>query len=592
MKKQICSTIRKISKEKDKHMDLTIKKFYSMLLGGIMSSIVVSLSLISDTTIAGILVGDKAVAGINLVAPAYSLAASLGMIFALGAPILYSKAVGSFNKEEADKVFRFGLTATLSSGILLALLFFIGGELYIASFNVAPEILDNARNYMYWIRIDVIFLPLSTFLPGMVFVDGDELMSSLSDIISAVSNILLSVFMGRMFGVAGIGMASLVGTIIRLGICNLHFLKKRNSLKIGFYFSNMLLVSNFRYSVVDASSFLFLAFFCAIMNRYLTVRFGPDMLLLSSIFTFVTELAFFLDGVGEAMTPVMSIYMSTDCDEGIRKIWREAKKTAIMAGLVFAMLLMLLAPFIPRILGFSDPTISDLAVKGVRIIALGIPFTSLLYLTGSYYVVSDRIPLAVAIEAVYNMILPVTLSIILGNIFGMIGVFAALALSPVITCLGARTIVQLKHGREAWPLMLSKENSSKSFLFDFKIEPEHIMSTQTEVESVLRSEGIEIAARMRCTLLFEEVFMEIYDRNHGKSISGECALILSEDRILLIEMDDGIIFNLNDSDLVLNSWREYVLSQIVTRWIDSSNYVKAISFNRNRFEIERQEKVA
>ena len=105
--------------------ELTIKKFYSMLLGGIMSSIVVSLVLISDTTIAGILVGDKAVAGINLVAPAYSFAAFLGMIFALGAPILYSKALGSFNKVEADRVFHFGLTATLGSGILLSLLFFI-----------------------------------------------------------------------------------------------------------------------------------------------------------------------------------------------------------------------------------------------------------------------------------------------------------------------------------------------------------------------------------------------------------------------------------------------------------------------------------
>ena len=339
------------------HRELTNRKFYSMILGGIMSSIVVSLVLISDTTIAGILVGDKAVAGINLVAPAYSLAASFGMIFALGAPILYSKAVGSFNKKEADHVFRFGLTATLGSGILLFLIFFVGGELYISSFDVAPEILDNARNYMFWIRIDVIFLPVSTFIPGMVFADGDELLSSLSDVVSTVANILLSVFLGRMFGVAGIGMASLAGTIVILGVCSLHFLKKRNSLKLGIYFSKSLLVSNFRYSVVDASSFLFLAIFVAVMNRYLTVRFGPDMLLIASIFTFVTELTFSLDGVGDAMTPVISIYISSDCNAGTRKIWREAKKTAIMMGLAFAMLLMLLAPFIPRILGFSDSRI-------------------------------------------------------------------------------------------------------------------------------------------------------------------------------------------------------------------------------------------
>ena len=71
------------------------KKFYSMLFGGVLSSLVISLVLISDTLVAGIMIGDEAVTGIGLVNPIYSFAASAGLIFSLGAPILYSRSIGN-----------------------------------------------------------------------------------------------------------------------------------------------------------------------------------------------------------------------------------------------------------------------------------------------------------------------------------------------------------------------------------------------------------------------------------------------------------------------------------------------------------------
>lgn len=62
---------------KHKQKTLMSKKFYSMLLGGTLTMMVVSVLLMSDSVIAGALIGADAVAGITLVTPLYSLAASL-----------------------------------------------------------------------------------------------------------------------------------------------------------------------------------------------------------------------------------------------------------------------------------------------------------------------------------------------------------------------------------------------------------------------------------------------------------------------------------------------------------------------------------
>lgn len=59
-------------KESKRRTTLTSKKYHSMLLGGTLTMMVVSLLLMSDSIIAGVVIGSDAVAGITLVTPLYS----------------------------------------------------------------------------------------------------------------------------------------------------------------------------------------------------------------------------------------------------------------------------------------------------------------------------------------------------------------------------------------------------------------------------------------------------------------------------------------------------------------------------------------
>ena len=84
-----------------------VRKFYTMLLGGTLTMIVVSVLLMSDSIIAGAFLGSDAVAGITLVTPLYALSAFFGSVFSLGVPILYSSEMGKFRKQDANRIFGF-----------------------------------------------------------------------------------------------------------------------------------------------------------------------------------------------------------------------------------------------------------------------------------------------------------------------------------------------------------------------------------------------------------------------------------------------------------------------------------------------------
>ena len=62
---------------------------------------------------------------------------------------------------------------------------------------------------------------------------------------------------------------------------------------------------------------------------------------------------------------------------------------------------------------------------------------------------------------------------------------------------------------------------------------------------------------------------------------------MKKDMFQMIEMDDGVLFNISYDIDEPRSWREYVLSQLSSVWLESSGYIKAVSFNRNVFVISR-----
>ena len=73
-----------------------------MLFSGTMIALLSTAYFVTDTVVAGIMMGESTVEAVNVVLPIYSMANFIALVFTLGIPILYVNNLGAFRKEEAE----------------------------------------------------------------------------------------------------------------------------------------------------------------------------------------------------------------------------------------------------------------------------------------------------------------------------------------------------------------------------------------------------------------------------------------------------------------------------------------------------------
>ena len=565
---------------------LMSEKYMSMLLGGTLTMMVVSALLMSDSVIAGAVVGSHAVAGITLVTPLYSLAAFFGSVFSLGVPIVYSTEMGKFNKKEADHAFGFGLLMALVVGVALFVLVSLFGDAYLRSSGPLAAVLEEARGYLFWMRFTILLLPMQMLIAAAVYSDGDETLSTVANGVQGLGNIVASILLSRHMGVRGIGLASFLFNVVALAILLLHFLKKSNSLRWNVFFSADMLKKVVRYSIIDSSSYLFLAALTAVLNAFVSACFGADYLIVVSVIALCREMQMVFDGIGEAITPLLSVYLGEGSLCGIASLYRLASKTAILEGLLVTLALLLLAPLFPGILGIAGPEMAACVIGEIRLVALGSVFVSLLYLLTSYYLVIERIGLGLMASALRDVVLSALLSVALGRMLGLTGMFLGLALAPAGAFVLLWLYITRRYGREAWPLFLSTLGSTPSFLYDLSTKPEQIIDLQKKVETLLTEKGYAHRTIGRVKLLIEEVYMLIREKNGGKAVLSECSVLLKEDGIQIIIKDDGVLFDISEEDVTVTSLVSLMVSGYMEKLGQNKRHLTTISFNRSSFLIK------
>ncbi len=564
------------------------RKYYSMLFSGTLTAIITSVLLMSDTIIAGSVIGETAVAGITLVAPLYSLSAFCSSVFSLGVPIVYSSEMGKFRQREADRVFGFGFLMSLVIGVLLFLSILLFGDLYLDSFHQLPAIVEEARGYLSYMRFTILFLPLNMLLSSAVYADGDEMISTVSSVVQCAGNLTASIILSRTMGIRGVGLASFLFTVIATGIRFLHLLKEGNSLRLSLYFSFPLMRRVVRYSFIDASGYLFAAVFTAAMNSFVTLYFGAEYMILVSVMLLCSEFQMVYDGIGEAITPILGVYLGEDCFPGVRAIYNLAEKTSVIEGIAVAVVLFLAAPFIPKILGITDPEMIRIATGGIRILSVSAPFVSLLALSAAYSLLIDRVFLGLCVIAMRDFLLPTFFAVLFGILFGLKGFFFGLMLGMVLAWSGIMCFLRLKYADDAPLLLKKREQNREALLYDLTVEPYSILKVRNEIGEALEARSYNHSTANRVMLLFEELFVLIYEKNGENKIQGECTLLLDNDVIRMITRDTGIIFDPTDDDMAITNIVSHVLLSMAERILDQKRYLMTMSFNRTSFEIKAQ----
>ena len=576
-----------MQKNAKRQSTLMSKKYFSMLLGGTLTMMVASILLMSDSVIAGAAIGSDAVAGITLVTPLYSLAVFFGSVISIGIPLLYAKEMGKFNKDRADQAFGFGVLMSVIVGVLLFLVFTFFGELYLRSYSPPQSVLEQALGYLFWMRFTILILPFQMLIANMVYSDGDEAISTIATAAQGLGNIALSIILSPIMGIRGIGLASFLFNAVSILILLIHFAKKSNSLRWNLYFSFGIMKDVIRYSIIDSSSYLFLAIFTAALNAFISAQFGPEYLILASAVTLCREFQLLFDGIGQAVGPIFSVYVGEQNHKGLRSSFSLANKTAVIEGIIVTVVLLIVAPFVPQFLNIADPLLAGWVVTGVRITAFGSTFISILYLLTSYYLVIERIGLGLAVCALRDVIFSVGLAVIIGKIFGITGMFIGIAAAPAVAYALLLLYLVVRYGKKDCPLLLSKvPGDENSYLFHLSVEPEQIIGLQKDVEALLQKHEYDKRTIGKIKLLVEELYILIREKNEDKKVLSEFTIFLHPEEIKIITKDDGILFDISEEDVSVTSLASFAVSAYMEKLGDNRHHLTTMSFNRSAFSIK------
>ena len=110
-----------------------------------------------------------------------------------------------------------------------------------------------------------------------------------------------------------------------------------------------------------------------------------------------------------------------------------------------------------------------------------------------------------------------------------------------------------------------------------------ITDTSIAVARVLREQNAPETTVLRASLMTEEVFMAVKDRNGSRPIRGEATLDLNDDDLSLILRDDGEVFDITDADARITSLRTYLVASVMEDLPGRMN-LTTTGYNRNVFK--------
>lgn len=202
-----------------------------------------------------------------------------------------------------------------------------------------------------------------------------------------------------------------------------------------------------------------------------------------------------------------------------------------------------------------------------------------------YYVLIDRKRLALRLTIAKDYVLPVGFailgSIILGTAYGLwTGITAATGVCVLLLFVPGR----LRFRGRGFPYLIPSDRDENIFIYDFEVTRQNAVEMSKTAAALLKEKAFSARTRYLVSLYAEELLLLIMDKNASsrKAVKAECTLILEEDGVRLIMRDSGRIFDLTDTDSRLESFRQYVVANIILI-LEYKAYVTTTGYNRNEF---------
>ncbi len=549
-----------------------------------MTMVVVFLMTLSDSIVAGQILGEHSLIGISLDSPLISITAFLCMMIGTGTAYRFSFELGAFRKQRANAFAGQGFILSAALSVLLFLAGFFGRELFFRLIAPSEDALFYAAGYYTYLPPLMLLYPFYILLQDLVYADGAGRLCVVAGFIQLTVNVISSVVACERIGIAGVSLGTLIGTVTAIVLYLTRLFSKSTSLRFTPHFTWADVLTVLRYSYVHASLYLYWGVAWLMLNRFFIARYGEVFFPVITVMNNLLLLTLVFDGVGQAAEPILNVYLGEQNPDGVRKVMRVATRTALLEGLAAASLLLITGGNLARVFNIDSPELLRMSGVAIRIYAPAMPFLSLLYLYTMFYLLTGHFRLSAAISVCKDLLLLILLPVLGGMLLDISGMWIGWSLVSVVTMLLLAVILRFHHSNS---LLMPDEPDICSA--DAVLTQEQVISLRDWGADCCDARGIDPSAKQRVMLLIEELGMLIVDKNVNRPPLCEVTLFFRES-IGVIFRDNGVHFDVTDTDANL-SLRSYLVNRMLEQ-NSHYGYLLTHNYNRNVFHIPRKNPAA
>lgn len=404
-----------------------------------------------DSIFIGHGVGPIAISGLALTFPFMNLSAAFGAMVGVGASTLMSVRLGQQDYKSAQNIFGNVISLTMILGVLFSIVSLIFLDPILYFFGASEATIPYAREYMYIILLgNVISHSFFTF-NAVLRSAGHPQLAMNATILAVITNTILDpIFIyGMNMGIQGAAFATILAQIISL-VWQINVFRNPNEFihfKKGIYRLDKKIVKETL--AIGMSPFLMNSCACLvviIINRGLG-QYGGDLAI--GAYGIVNRVLFIfimiVIGLNQGMQPIAGYNYGAQNYHRVLKVLRYT----LLWGTAITTSGFLIGELLPELCvsAFTtDPQLTDISVKGMRIVAAFFPFIGMQMVTTNFFQSIGKANISIFLSLTRQLLFLIPLLLILPRFWGVKGVWIAMPSSDAIACIvaGVMLIYQYK----------------------------------------------------------------------------------------------------------------------------------------------------
>ena len=387
-------------------------------------------------------VGEKALAGFNILNPITCIQLALSHLFSLGSANISARLMGEGKQEEAKRIFSRMMVSAFIFGSVFALIINLFSDELLSLLGADAELKGYA---IYQLRIVLSLTPLT--LMAAVFTNyystaGKPKMGMICSIVQGIINIGLDylLIVRLNFGIVGAAIATAVGEIAIFIIGLVFFLNKNNEIHFvkpeGEYIKTTLVC--FKYALPQFINSVSIAITTLYTNYLLLDYVGSSGIAANAIITDIRAIITAgLVGIAISTSPVVAYNYGNKNTARLKKIL----KSILIIGLVGSLSLIVFGlimrkPFIGIFMSKdSTQVFYDMAFLGLTIEIFSMPFIAGCVQTSRIFIAFGNTKVASFISIFRNLVIKLVVLLIMPRLLGTLGIWLAVPMGEGIAFL-------------------------------------------------------------------------------------------------------------------------------------------------------------